>query len=80
MTPNFEPVGPIKKRTIAGVTFYEADARTNIAIPGLPRRFQKALVRTSEIGYVLQFVWLASSVEELERLDQSIESIHFDSQ
>lgn len=80
MTPNFEPMGPIKKRTIAGITFYEADAKTKTGIPGLPRRFQKAVVRTTEIGYILQFVFLASSAEELERLDHSIESIHFESQ
>jgi hypothetical protein len=80
MTNNLEPLEPIKKRTIAGSTFYEADARTNPANPALPRGFQKNLVRTTEVGYILQFVFEARSREELERLDHSIESIHFDSQ
>lgn len=75
-----KPIGPVKKRTIAGATFYEADAKTNAAIPGLQRGFQKNIVRTTEIGYILQFVFEASSQEELERLDHSIESIHFESQ
>ena len=80
MTQNLEPVGPVKNRTIAGVTFYEADARTNVAVSGVRHGFQKSLVRTTEIGYILQFVLEASTVEELERLDHSIESIHFESQ
>jgi len=80
MTQNFEPTGPVKKRTIAGVTFYEADAQTNPAIPGLQHRFQKNVVTTTELGYTLQFVFVASTLEELERLDHSIDSIHFESQ
>ena len=79
MTPNLEPTGDIRKRTIAGIPFYEADAKTNVGIAGLPHGFQKNLVTTSEIGYILQFVLEASSAEELERLDHSIRSIHFES-
>jgi hypothetical protein len=80
MTNNLEPMGSVKRRKIAGVTFYEADAKTNPGMPALPRGFQKNIVRTTEIGYILQFVFEASSREELERLDHSIESLHFESQ
>ena len=80
MTNNLESLGPVRMRTISGVTFYEADAKTNSAILGLPHGFQKNIVRTTEVGYILQFVFEASSREELERLDHSIESIHFELQ
>jgi hypothetical protein len=80
LTNNLEPLGPVKKRMIAGTTFYEGNGKTNSKIPGLPQEFQRNLVRTTEIGYILQFVFEASSREELERLDRSIESINFASQ